>query len=407
MLTLPSADALRIGEGVGGAALAQRRIGQSSLAEALLPTGAGVNRRLERIAGLIDPSWFERLLAPLRAPGGRPGYPPLALFKASLLAQWYRLSGPGLEEALAGGLSFRRFRGFGLDDGTPDETTLCRFRAALAERELPEALFGELNRQLDARGLVLKAGTPIDAALVEVAVARPALSEGEVSTRDPDAGFTRRGQKSFFGFEAHLAVDLGTDLVRGAILTGADVGDSLAADASIQGDEAAVFADKAYDSTARREALAKVGVADGIMHRAHPRRRSVSWQRWMNVAPPDPRPSRARLRHPQAQLRLAPRPLPRSRPQRRPPALALHRAQPAPRRPARPPTGAVCPELTAEASRAAPTQGEPALRHASRAGRSHRSALRRSLLRATASPHSILRPEARITGVQRAYSLRI
>jgi IS5 family transposase len=61
----------------------------------------------------------------------------------------------------------------GLDDGTPDETTICRFRAASARHRLAEALFAELNRQLDARGLVLKAGTRIDATLVEAAVARP------------------------------------------------------------------------------------------------------------------------------------------------------------------------------------------------------------------------------------------
>jgi hypothetical protein len=29
---------------------------------------------------------------------GRPGYPPLVLFKASLLQRWYNLSDPGLEE---------------------------------------------------------------------------------------------------------------------------------------------------------------------------------------------------------------------------------------------------------------------------------------------------------------------
>ena len=102
--------------------MGQRRIGQASLAEALLPAGAGSNRRLERIAGLIDWAPMERLLAPLRAPIGRPGYPPLALLRALLLAQWYQLSDPGLEEALADRLSFRRFCGFGLDDGTPDET---------------------------------------------------------------------------------------------------------------------------------------------------------------------------------------------------------------------------------------------------------------------------------------------
>ncbi|MCO6415531.1 transposase [Siccirubricoccus sp. KC 17139] len=132
--------------------MGQRRIGQGSLAEALLPADAGANRRLERIAGLIDWAPMERKLAPLRSPAGRPGYPPLALFRALLLAQWYQLSDPGLEEALADQLSFRRFCGFGLDDGTPDETTLCRFRGTLAEHGLAEALFTELNRRSTPRG---------------------------------------------------------------------------------------------------------------------------------------------------------------------------------------------------------------------------------------------------------------
>ena len=217
--------------------MGQRRLGQASLAEALLPAGVGSNRRLERIIGLIDWAPMERLLPPLRAPAGRPGYPPLALFRALLLAQWYQLSDPGLEEALADRLSFRRFCGLGLDDGTPDETTICRFRAALAERGMAEALFVELNRQLDTKGLMLKAGTLIDATLVEAAVARPPQSEGEVSTKDPEAGFTRRGQRSFFGFKAHVAVDLGSDLIRDAVLTSADIGDSLAADGLIQGED--------------------------------------------------------------------------------------------------------------------------------------------------------------------------
>jgi IS5 family transposase len=206
-----------------------------------------------------------------------------------------RLGQASLAEALADRLSFRRVCGFSLEDATPDETTLCRFRGTLAERGLAEALFAEVNRQLDARGLMLKAGT-----LVEAAVARPPASEGEVSTKDPEAGFTRRGRKSFFGFKAHVAVDLGSDLVREAVLTGAEVppgrpsvsGDSLVADALVQGDEAAVFmgdrrsarGHKADDSPPRRAALAEAGLTDGIMHRAHARCPQAPWQRWMNRA---------------------------------------------------------------------------------------------------------------------------
>lgn len=73
--------------------MARRRIGQSSLAETLLSAGAGTNRPLERIAGLIDWVPFERLLMPLRTPAG----PAIRRwpFKALLPAQWSRLSDRG------------------------------------------------------------------------------------------------------------------------------------------------------------------------------------------------------------------------------------------------------------------------------------------------------------------------
>src|SRR5579862_2512633 len=137
---------------------------QGSFVEALLPPGFGRNEKLERIAGLIDWTRLEVLVAAVR-PGeaGRPPYEPLAMLKALLLQQWYGLSDPGLEEALLDRVSFRRFCGFALDAATPDETTVCRFRNALAEAGLGAAVFREVLRQLDAAGFVLKTGTLIDA----------------------------------------------------------------------------------------------------------------------------------------------------------------------------------------------------------------------------------------------------
>lgn len=44
------------------------------------------------------------------------------------------------------------------------------------------------------------------------------------------------------------------------------------ADRLVQGDEAAVFRDRAYDSGPRREALAEAGIVDGIMHRGQVRK---------------------------------------------------------------------------------------------------------------------------------------
>jgi IS5 family transposase len=261
-----------------------RQVGQGRLAEVWLRPEAGIGRnvRLERIHGLVTWYRLEQILEKLRsAKTGRPAYPPLVLLKVLLLQSWHTLSDIGIEEALLDRISFRRFCGFGLDDTTPDATTI---RCDLAEAGLAEKVFREIAGQLDKQGLVLKQGTLIEATLVEADARRPPMSEGEVSGRDPDAGFTRRGQRSFFGFKAHIAVDQGSDLIRDCVLTGADIGDSLACDGLVQGDEAIVYADKAYDMQARREALAEAGIRSGLMHRRHPRRRSPPWQKWMNVA---------------------------------------------------------------------------------------------------------------------------
>ncbi len=144
-------------------------------------------------------------------------------------------------------------------------------------------MFAEVNRQLERRGLMVKRGTLIDASLVEASVKPPRDAEsrpGEGSELDPDADWTRRkgGGGSHFGYKAHLAVDQGSGLIRKALLTSAKVNDSEVADELICGDEQTVYADKAYDSNARRALLARMGIGDGIMRRS----------RWVTARHPDP-----------------------------------------------------------------------------------------------------------------------
>lgn len=247
---------------------------QQSFVDAFLGPELGRNRRLERIASLIDWREVERLARQAR-PGetGRPPYPPLAMVKALLLQQWYGLSDPGLEEALSDRLSFRRFCGLGLDSATPDETTLCRFRGALAEKGLGEKIFAAVLAQIDTKGFVLREGTIIDATLIESSVKPPPLEAGRDGERmhDPDAEWTRTGptQRKFFGYKAHVATDQGSGFIRRALLTGARTNESVVADALIDLDVGAVYADRAYESKHRRAWLRAHGVKDRIAHRRH------------------------------------------------------------------------------------------------------------------------------------------
>jgi transposase, IS5 family len=200
---------------------------------------------------------------------GRPGWPPLMMIKALLLQQWYGLSDPGLEEALSDRLSFRRFVGLGLDEGQPDHSVISRFRKTLRERGLDKALFEEVERQLEARGLLLKSGTLMDATVVAAAVKKPGPPSGSRSALDVDADWTRKGGKSLFGYKAHVGVDEGSGLIRRAELSSAKVYESEVAEALICGDERAVYGDKAYEHKDRRARLKMAGVKDRIMHRSH------------------------------------------------------------------------------------------------------------------------------------------
>ena len=210
---------------------------------------------------------LERLLAPLRDGGpGRPAWPPLVLFKALLLQSLYSLSDLELEEALCDRLSFRRFVGLGLEETIPDFTVLNRFRNLLIEADLLEKLFGELDRQLEEAGVILKRGTMLDATLIEAVAAPPS---GERPSHDPDARFGgAKGKGGFtFGYKAHVGVDQGSGLIRSVITTPANVNDTVPADALIRGDERAVWADAAYDTHSRRARLKAEGKKPRIVRR--------------------------------------------------------------------------------------------------------------------------------------------
>ena len=75
----------------------------------------------------------------------------------------------------------------------------------------------------------------------------------------PRRGWGRKGGETHFGYEAN-GVDQGSGLVRKVTLTAANVNDTVPADELLSGDEAAVYADKAYAKA--RRALLPLGVKD-------------------------------------------------------------------------------------------------------------------------------------------------
>lgn len=228
--------------------MSHKKIGQLSFADGLVRRGRKKSP-LDRLNGVMDWAAFEALLSGIySARRGCPSYPPVVMVKCLLLQQWYGLSDPGLEEALFDRLSFRRFAGLSLDETVPDHSTFSRFRKQLSTHGLTDKLLEEVNRQLDAHGLILRQGTLIDASIIQAdAVPRPhdlppgkggpgAKPLGTSSKVDTDAAWTVKRDRATFGYKAHVAVDQGSGLIRKVILTPANIHDSTPADALIMGD---------------------------------------------------------------------------------------------------------------------------------------------------------------------------
>jgi len=313
--------------------------GQGNLVEAFVRQRKSKDGWLGEIDRLVDWPRLEALFSAVDASReGGASYPILTYVKRLLLQQWHGLSDPALAACVDDRLSLRRFCGIPLDrpfqSWGPDHASIRRFRQKLAQQgadgvSLGERLLAEINSQLDARGLILRRGTLIDASIVKSAARPPAGDAGEVSARDPDAGFTKKNGKTSFGYKAHIGTDEGSDLTRRAVMTTARLHDSQAGDALIQGDEAAVYADKAYDDTRRRARLKARGIKARILYKARRNKPLTTWQKYFNKTAAV---VRAAVERPFAlmtgALPLGPLPLSRPRPQRRPPSALRRRLQP-------------------------------------------------------------------------------
>ena len=171
--------------------MARRRIGQEDLIARPEPRTAS---SLSELAALLDWHEIDRTLACISAAAkGEPGWPPLTLFRSLLLATWHDLSDTKLAEALDDRANFRRFCGFAAHEPTPERTAFVRFRRELVRRGLDRVLFEAVTRQLEAKGVMVRTGTLVDATLVPSAGIRHDCEARRAGhrRRKPVHGYTR------------------------------------------------------------------------------------------------------------------------------------------------------------------------------------------------------------------------
>ena len=132
--------------------------------------GKGKVTRRERFLAEMDAviPWprLVRLIEPHYPKAGQ-GRQPLGLEKMLriyFLQQWFNLSDPQAEDAIYDSESMRRFARVELgDEVVPDESTILRFRHLLEQHGLTHGIFDAVADLLEARRLLLRSGTIVDA----------------------------------------------------------------------------------------------------------------------------------------------------------------------------------------------------------------------------------------------------
>ena len=184
-----------------------------------------------------------------RAKTGRPPFDIETMLRIHYLQQWFALSDPAMEEALHDMPVFREFAK--LPEGAtrlPDETTILRFRHLLEKHDLAVDMLRVVNDLLQAKGLMMKKGTVVDATLI----AAPSSTKNADGERDPEMHQTKKGNQWYFGMKAHIGVDADSGLVHSVVGTAANVNDVTQAGGLLHGHEQVAFGDAGYRGVAKR-----------------------------------------------------------------------------------------------------------------------------------------------------------
>ena len=193
------------------------------------------------------------LIEPLYPTSARVGRQPVGvprMLRMVCRQQWYGLADEALEDALYDSQALRDFVGIDLSrEPVPDATTLLKFRRLLLANDLTRTLFGEINAHLAEQGLLMRAGTIVDATIIVA----PSSTKNAGNQRDQELHQTKKGNQWHFGMKAHIGVDAESGLVHTVVGTAANDHDVTQAGALLHGEETVAFGDAGYRGVCKRE----------------------------------------------------------------------------------------------------------------------------------------------------------
>ena len=190
------------------------------------------------------------LIAPYY-PEGKNGRPPFALetmLRIHFMQQWFSLSDPAMEEAFFDTPLYREFAQLDAHARLPDESTILRFRHRLERHKLADQILATVNDLLTTQGLLLKAGSAVDATLI----AAPSSTKNKAKARDPEMHSSQKGKQWYFGMKAHIGVDADSGLVHTVRGTSGNVADITEGNSLLHSEETDVFGDAGYQGAHKR-----------------------------------------------------------------------------------------------------------------------------------------------------------
>ena len=152
---------------------------------------------LVRLNKVIDWEQFRPVLATVlkkepKGAGGRPPYDCILMFKILILQRIYNLSDDQTEYQINDRMSFMRFLGLGLEDRVPDAKTIWLFRDTLTKAGAAQKLFDGFAAQLEAKHLITRTGTIVDATFMDAPRQRNKRDENAESRLET---FRRNGNR--------------------------------------------------------------------------------------------------------------------------------------------------------------------------------------------------------------------
>jgi IS5 family transposase len=234
---------------------------------------------LRDLSRLVDFKFVNDECAPLyRDETGRPPYEPALMIKIEFLQFLYNLSDREVEEAVTYNLLYKWFLGLAADERPPDHTALCRFRARLGPERF-QALFDRIVTEARQQDLVTDALQILDstdvAARVDLFRLKETCQDGpddqtyvDRHSPDPDARFGRKTPtKGFYGYQAHLAEDAGSELITAVHVTPGNAPDGAQLPRLVTGAPTEVVADKGYDWPQNHQWLWRRRILSGIIRK--------------------------------------------------------------------------------------------------------------------------------------------